>query len=86
MSLQVLLRMYNLDEVMPHVRVWERAIARSYRGRGHLTLRQTCGWPLISYERADWRVVAIPQYAIEGCNDCFYSSVVITPVRKEIQL
>ena len=43
-------------------------------------LRQTCGWPLISDQRSNWTVLAVPIYAAEGCQNHLYSSVIVVGV------
>ena len=46
----------------------------------HCIVQQTCGWPLISDQRVDWSVIGVPIYAAEGCQNHFYSSVIVVGV------
>ena len=46
----------------------------------HCIVQQTCGWPLISDQRDDWCVIGVPIYAAEGCQNHFYSSVIVVGV------
>lgn len=79
-KLRVCLRMYDLEEVRPHLLRWEQAIETSVKTERQLSLQQTCGWPLISSPR-HFRVVAVPKYqGVDGCQEHFYTSVIIVRV------
>lgn len=77
-KLTVRLRMYDLEEVRPHLLRWEQAIeTEAVALERQLSLQQTCGWPLISDPR-HFRVVAVPKYqGVDGCQEHFYTSVII---------
>ena len=83
----VQLRMYDLNEVVAHVKTWEEAIRTRAEsgllvlsGMKHLRLQQTCGWPLISDQRTEWRPIAVPIYEARGCQRHLYTSLIIVKV------
>lgn len=87
------LRMYDLDEVS--ARQWEEAVeAAALRSLGNilversrpLFLQQTCGWPLISDLRIDFKVLAVPKYEVEGCQGHLYTSMIVVGVSRWLSL
>lgn len=75
----VQLVMYNFLEIQPLVKALSNRIlqAMDTRNVADIRLRQTCSWPLVSFERGMYRVVGIPKYSCRGCSDHLYSSLLV---------
>ena len=51
-----------------------------------LLVAQTCGWPYVSGQCGDARLVATPCYAAEGCDGAMYRSWIVTRADDETAL
>eukprot|EP00092_Neocalanus_flemingeri_P024631 GFUD01026716.1.p1 GENE.GFUD01026716.1~~GFUD01026716.1.p1 ORF type:complete len:453 (-),score=122.68 GFUD01026716.1:117-1475(-) len=76
--MEVSLSMYPIPGLESATLLWTTGLSKlgSHLPSG-IHLSQTCGLPLITHQAGQFRVVAIPQYGVRGCEGHRYSSVVV---------
>ena len=76
------LPMYNMPELKAFNEVWSRCVTHHADRLDlclskELNLTQTCGWPLVSFERTTSQLIGTPNYQASGCSGSHYCSLIV---------
>ena len=83
------LPLYDFPEWKSSTQIWLSAIEKEARKVDLVSptrlITQRCGWPLISSELGLYKVICVPKYNVQGCEEHFYAAAIIVQKCSDIK-